>query len=71
MKDLRGAIGVTVTPFISGETPNFDEIKRQTEILCNSGIDGIFPCSSTGEYPKISFENKIKIMETVATVCSK
>ena len=67
MKDLRGAIGVTVTPFISGETPNFAEIKRQTEILCNSSIDGIFPCSSTGEYPKISFDNKIKIMETVAT----
>ncbi|MDY2841615.1 MAG: dihydrodipicolinate synthase family protein [Candidatus Borkfalkiaceae bacterium] len=68
MKDLRGAIGVTVTPFISGESPDFKEIEKQTEILCNSDIDGIFPCSSTGEYPKISFENKIKIMETVAKV---
>jgi len=67
MKDLQGAIGVTVTPFISGETPDYEEIKRQTEILCKSEIDGIFPCSSTGEYPKISFENKIKIMETVAS----
>jgi dihydrodipicolinate synthase/N-acetylneuraminate lyase len=68
MKDLSGAIGVTVTPFISGETPDFKEIEKQTEILCNSDIDGIFPCSSTGEYPKISFDNKIKIMETVAKV---
>ena len=68
MKDLRGAIGVTVTPFISGETPNFAEIEKQTEILAKSSIDGIFPCSSTGEYPKISFGNKIKIMETVASV---
>lgn len=68
MRDLSGAIGVTVTPFISGETPDFKEIEKQTEILCNSDIDGIFPCSSTGEYPKISFENKIKIMETVAKV---
>ena len=68
MKDLRGAIGVTVTPFTSGESPDFKEIEKQTEILCNSDIDGIFPCSSTGEYPKISFENKIKIMETVAKV---
>ena len=68
MRDLSGAIGVTVTPFISGETPNYKEIKKQTEMLCNSEIDGIFPCSSTGEYPKISLENKIKIMETVAEV---
>ena len=66
MKDLSGAIGVTVTPFISGETPDFKEIERQTEQLAISGIDGIFPCSSTGEYPKISFENKMKIMETAA-----
>lgn len=68
MRDLSGAIGVTVTPFISGETPDFKEIEKQTEILCNSDIDGIFPCSSTGEYPKISFLDKIKIMETVARV---
>ena len=68
MKDLSGAIGVTVTPFIKGETPNFEEIKKQTETLCSSEIDGIFPCSSTGEYPKISLENKIKMMETVAKV---
>ena len=66
MKNLSGAIGVTVTPFTGGETPDFGEIERQTELLCNSDIDGIFPCSSTGEYPKMSFENKVKIMEIAA-----
>ena len=67
MKDLSGAIGVTVTPFIGGEIPDLTEIARQTKVLCDSEIDGVFPCSSTGEYPKISLKNKIEIMETVAS----
>ena len=65
-RDIAGAVGVTVTPFTHGEQPDFYEIERQTETLCESDIDGIFPCSSTGEYPKISIENKEKIMELVA-----
>ncbi len=68
MRDLKGEIGVTVTPFLNGEKPDYDEVKRQIEELCNSEIDGIFPCSSTGEYPKMSFEDKIKMMEVVAEV---
>lgn len=68
MRDIKGEIGVTVTPFINGETPNYDEVRRQIEQLCNSEVDGIFPCSSTGEYPKLSFEDKIKMLEVVKEV---
>ena len=68
MRDIRGEIGVTITPFINGETPNYEEVKKQIEELCNTEIDGIFPCSSTGEYPKLSFEDKIKMMEVVKEV---
>ena len=68
MRDIKGEIGVTVTPFINGETPNYEEVKKQIEELCNTEIDGIFPCSSTGEYPKLSFEDKIKMMEVVKEV---
>lgn len=68
MRDIRGEIGVTVTPFINGEKPNYEEVKKQVEELCNTDIDGIFPCSSTGEYPKLSFDDKIKMMEVVKEV---
>lgn len=68
MKQVKGAIAVTVTPIKSGTVPNYKEIERQTEILCKSSIDGIFPCSSTGEYPKLTIDDKIKIMEVVARV---
>ena len=40
----------------------------QIEKLSKSNIDGIFPCSSTGEYPKLSFEDKIRMMEVVKRV---
>ena len=66
MRDIRGQVVVTVTPFLRGETPDLEEIKRQTEALCLSGTDGIFPCSSTGEYPKLSFADKLRIMRTVS-----
>ena len=57
-RDIAGAIGVTVTPFTHGEQPDFYEIERQTETLCESDIDGIFPCSSTGNILK--YPSKIK-----------
>lgn len=67
-KKLCGAVAVTVTPFLRDALPDYEEIRKQTDFLARSSIDGIFPCSSTGEYPKIAFEDKIRIMETVAEV---
>lgn len=66
MKKLSGAIGVTVTPLLEGDRPNYDEIIRQADELANSPIDGFFPCSSTGGYARLTVEDKLKIMEVVA-----
>lgn len=66
MGKLSGAIGVTVTPLQEGDKPNYQEIIKQTEELCNSPIDGIFPCSSTGGYARLTVEDKLEIMKVVA-----
>lgn len=59
-------VAVTVTPFVKDCVPNFSEIEKQTETLCRSGIDAIFPNASTGEFPRMETEDKLKIMKTVA-----
>jgi 4-hydroxy-tetrahydrodipicolinate synthase len=68
MKKIVGAIGVSVTPLLKGDKPNYDELRKQMEELCSSEIDGIFPCSSTGGYPRLSLEDKLKIMEETAKI---
>ncbi|MDD3213294.1 MAG: dihydrodipicolinate synthase family protein [Eubacteriales bacterium] len=54
MKELRGAIGVTVTPFGKDWQVDLDTVRRQAERLSETKITGVFPCASTGEFPHLS-----------------
>ena len=60
------SVAVTVTPFSDSNIPNFNEIAIQTQNIGKSNIDAIFPCASTGEYVKITPENKCLILKTVS-----
>ncbi|HPF87175.1 MAG TPA: dihydrodipicolinate synthase family protein [Candidatus Limiplasma sp.] len=55
MKQLRGAIGVTVTPFDRDWQVDLQVVRTQAERLSDSRITGVFPCASTGEFPHLSF----------------
>jgi 4-hydroxy-tetrahydrodipicolinate synthase len=55
MKQLRSAIGVTVTPFTLDWQVDLDTVRIQAEHLSDSQITGVFPCASTGEFPYLSF----------------
>ena len=59
-------VAVTVTPFREGCRPDLEEISRQTETLCQSGADALFPCASTGEFVCMETEDKLAVLETVA-----
>jgi len=63
---LKGPVAVTVTPVTKEYKPDYEELQRQTDWLCNSGITGLFPCSSTGEFVKLQPEEKIKVLKAVA-----
>ena len=65
IKQFR-SVAVTVTPFIKVNKPDLEEIALQTAKFGESGIDAIFPCASTGEYVKMSAEDKCDILKTVA-----
>ncbi len=67
LKEFR-SVGVTVTPFISGNTPDLDEIAKQTEMLAASRTDAILPCASTGDFVKMSPVDRISVLETAARV---
>ena len=58
MKELHGAIGVTVTPFMRDWQIDLDTVAAQAEQLAASDITGIFPCASTGEFPNLSTEQQ-------------
>lgn len=59
-------VGVTVTPFAHGCEPDLEEIFAQTERLTRSAADGILPCASTGEFVKMSQDDRFRVLETVA-----
>lgn len=59
-------IGVTVTPFVKDNTPDLEEIYIQTEKLTESPADGILPCASTGEFVKMTPDDRIRVLETVS-----
>ena len=63
---LHSITAVPVTPFITGTKPNLDEIARQTEAICSSRVDAIFPCASTSEFVCMDPEDKLAVLKTVA-----
>ena len=66
MKQPCNLVAVTVTPFKQACHPDFELIAGQTEKLSRKDIDAIFPCASTGEFVRISAEEKIEILRTVS-----
>lgn len=66
-KDFR-MVAVTVTPFDSNENAIIDEIKKQTEEICNSEADAILPVASTGDYVKMDLDERLAIFSAVAEI---
>jgi len=50
MKDFRGAVGVTVTPFTRDFQVDTKAVFVQAERLSQTAITAILPCASTGEF---------------------
>ena len=64
-KDFR-MVAVTVTPFDSQEKVIIEEVKKQTEEICNSAADAILPAASTGDYVKLDLDERLEIFSAVA-----
>ena len=66
-KEFR-MVAVTVTPFDAQEKVRIDEVKKQTEEICNSSADAILPVASTGDFVKLELQERLEIFRAVAEV---
>ena len=64
-KDFR-MVAVTVTPFDENEKVLLEEVKKQTEEICNSAADAILPAASTGDFVKLDLWERTEVFRAVS-----
>jgi len=62
---LEGVIIPMITPFKKNEDLDEEGLRKLTRRLLGQGVHGLFPNSSIGEQPKLSFEEKRKVIDIV------
>lgn len=65
MKKLKGVIVPLITPFTDEGSIDKESIKKLVNHVVAGGVHGIFTCSTTGEFPYLSPEQKLEITKTV------
>ena len=61
----RGPYAALLTPYNQDGTIYEQGLRRQVEFLASSGIAGIFPCGTSGEFIHLSLEENCRIMNIV------
>jgi dihydrodipicolinate synthase/N-acetylneuraminate lyase len=61
----EGVYVAMLTPFTEDGGINEEEIRRIVDFLCESGVHGLFPVSSVGEYVHMTQEEKVRLMKIV------
>jgi 4-hydroxy-tetrahydrodipicolinate synthase len=61
----EGVYVAMLTPFTDEGGINEEEIRRIVDFLCESGVHGLFPVSSVGEYVHMTQEEKVRLMKIV------
>ncbi len=64
---LKGTLTALVTPFKDGNV-DFKALERFVEWQIASGIKGLVPCASTGEFATLSADEQKEILKTVVQV---
>jgi 4-hydroxy-tetrahydrodipicolinate synthase len=65
MKKLYGVVTPMVTPFKENEDVDIDALKKLTDRLISSGVNGLFPCGTTGEGHLMTNEERRQVAESV------
>ena len=71
-RTFRGIIVPIVTPFkrTRSQELDLDALRRHTRFLVSSGVNGIMPLGTTGEFSLLSREERKAVVETVAETVS-
>lgn len=59
---FQGAYGIILTPFKPDGKVDYIELEKQLQVVCNSDIQGVVVCGSTGEFTYLSREETREIM---------
>ena len=61
---VRGVFVPMVTPFKENQEIDEEALRSVIEFLVESGVSGVIPCGSTGEYAMMSPEEHKKVIKT-------
>lgn len=63
---LQGIFVPNIVPFTQDGQVNEDELRRLVDWLIDKGVSGLYPNGSTGEFIRLSFEERLRVVEIVA-----
>jgi 4-hydroxy-tetrahydrodipicolinate synthase len=63
---IQGILTPMVVPFEGNHHVNEKELRRYTAWLIEKGVTGLYPNGSTGEFIRMSFEERIRVVEIIA-----
>ena len=63
---LRGIFTPNLVPFLDDGRIHEDELRRMIDWLIGKGISGLYPNGSTGEFIRLSFEERKRVIRIVA-----
>lgn len=63
---IKGIFTPNVVPFYNDHRINESELRRYTNWLIEKGVTGLYPNGSTGEFVRISFEQRLRVVEIMA-----
>lgn len=63
---LQGIFTPNVVPFHEDYSINEGELRRYVDWLIEKGVTGLYPNGSTGEFIRLSFEQRLRVVEIMA-----
>ena len=61
----KGVLCALVSPFREGDVDE-EALSNVTEFILEGGVDGLFPCGSTGEFASLTAEQRQQVIRTVS-----
>lgn len=65
-KTIAGIYTPNIIPYNPDHSLNEGELRRYVSWLIEKGVSGLYPNGSTGEFIRLSFEERIRVVEIVA-----
>ena len=71
MQKLHGVVVPIVTPFTEDDAIDVESVKRLVDHCLQGGVQGLYPCGTTGEMMYLTVEERKQIAETVVESTNK